>query len=193
MRIHYDEIDIDFTSEKHGTPDYAISFEITPKLSGKLIRIDVVDPDCCNNANYDPKTFSSIWRIVPILIFARPAEVVQKCLLCPVGKFSGLALAKDSLACQNTIGYSVPFETLSACLQLRQVFVVLCGACSKFLLVIRMLSLFHRKCKRLSILHTPVHPVHTHRLSCLIFTEMLWFLCTPNPYFGQHPAERVLA
>ena len=103
VRIYYDEIDIDFTSEKHGTPDYAISLQITPELSGKLIRIDVVDPDCCNNANYDPNRFSSIWTILPILIFARPAEVVQECLLCPVGKFSGLALAKDSSACQNTM------------------------------------------------------------------------------------------
>jgi len=99
-RVEYDGTDVVFTTSGMGTLEYAISFQVTVQLSGKLIRMHIADPGCCNGIW--GKSDSSAWKIVPALIFPQPANVEQGCVTCPAGKFSGNTLAKDVSKCLDT-------------------------------------------------------------------------------------------
>lgn len=103
QRVEYDGIDVSFTASGVDTTDYAVSFQVTAQLSGKLIRVHVNDANCClnewENSDY---TFSPDFKIIPALIFPQPANVEQGCLTCPAGKFSGNSMAKDISKCLDT-------------------------------------------------------------------------------------------
>jgi len=109
QRIECDGRDVVFTTGGTGTADYAVSFQVTAEVSGKLIRVHVADPECCSPTSANPNdAFSPAWKIVPALIFPQPANVQQGCVACPAGKFSGHSLAKNVSKCMDTRPAGVP-------------------------------------------------------------------------------------
>jgi len=78
-----------------------VSFKVTPEFSGKIISVHIADPDCCDG-NQSSTRFPE-WLILPAIVFARPPNISQMCLQCPLGKFSGKYGAGDISECADSI------------------------------------------------------------------------------------------
>jgi len=108
-RIECDGRDVVFTTSGEGTLDYAISFQLTAEVSGKLILVHVADTGCCaSSVGNSNDAYSPTWKIVPVLIFPQPANSEQGCITCPAGKFSGHTMAKDVSECLDISPPGVP-------------------------------------------------------------------------------------
>ena len=92
-RIEYEGMDMMFSTNSDNSED-SISFKITQEMSGKLIRVHINDPSISIN---------DVQIRNPVLIWARPATIQQECMTCPIGKFSGIPMAMNSLACFDTM------------------------------------------------------------------------------------------
>jgi len=81
----------------------SISFEVLAEYSGKFISVHINDPDCCHVSGFTTEIFNDGWRMIPVLIFPQPPTVLQECVLCPAGKFSGEYAATDISKCIDIV------------------------------------------------------------------------------------------
>jgi len=96
LRLECEGQDVQYTSDVSAS---SISFEVTAKYSGKLILVHLEDPRCCDDYANSNEIYAPEWQLSPALIFVRGPEISQRCVACPVGKFSGVYAATDISKC----------------------------------------------------------------------------------------------